>query len=66
MDPDRGFSGLTEGKKSHSSAFVRGGGGTLQLHFVGGKKKSEQTSSKIDCTDRVFYSEDSIFTWYMT
>ncbi len=29
------------------------------------KKKSEQTCSKMDCTDHFFYSDDSAFTWYM-
>ncbi len=30
------------------------------------EKKVEQTSSKIDSSDHVFYSDDSVFTCYVT
>ena len=69
-DPEKGFSGLSEEiiwkikKKTYSFAFV--GEKTPQLQNVGGKKKIEQTSSKIDSTDHVFYSDDSVSACYVT
>ena len=54
-NPDKGFSGLSEEiKKSHL-------GKKLFNYSI------EQTSLKIDCTDHVSCSDDSVFSaWYMT
>ncbi len=60
------LAGGNKNKKKNLLICLRRGKKTLQLQHVGGKKKVEQKSSKIDSTDHVFYSYDSVFACYVT
>ena len=55
-------------KKTHSFGFV-GDKKLFNYSMLEEKKqktKTVQTSSKINFTDHVFYSDDSVFVWCMT